>query len=232
MADGSTKVTPTRVSLPFQPNPFQLDQMPLFGRNDIPRYIFRVHARTTAGKTTLSYVIPPVSACGKTDKKQDIFKLPPRDAEGLLNAHLRCWPSHESECNLMSWTSSLLFALQYGLYRHRGHRDKPDLSQVFLLILDTHRFPKGTFIKHMEIMEVFAQYSDANDKKSLKSFLELRKGDMWYYFGEYLTQGDLNIQGRCVQTNMQRMVCKCLKACKYRRGRYSRLRIIIDGSGC
>jgi hypothetical protein len=106
----------------------------------------------------------------------------------------------------MSWTSSLLFALQYCLYRHRALDDKPDLSQVFLLIVDTHGFPKGTFIKDIEIMEVFAQYSDISHKKSLKNLLELRKGDAGFYFGEYLTQGDLNIQGRCIQTNMQRMI--------------------------
>jgi len=114
-------------------------------------------------------------------------------------------PSHESECNLISWTSSLLFALQYGLYRHRGCKDKPDLSQIFLLILDTREFPKGTFIKDIEIMEVFAQ-SEFIQQKTLEDFLQFRKSDRGYYFGEYLTQGDLCIQGRCVQTSMQRII--------------------------
>lgn len=42
-----------------------------------------------------------------------------------------------------------------GLYSHRACCDSPDLSQIFLLILDTRGFPKGKFIKDMEIMEVF-----------------------------------------------------------------------------
>jgi hypothetical protein len=100
----------------------------------------------------------------------------------------------------------LLFVLQYGLYRHRASDDSTDLSQIFLLILDTRGFPKGTFIKDMEIMEVFAQYSEINQQKNLNNFLQFRKSNKGYYFGEYLTQGDLNIQGRCVQTTMQRMI--------------------------
>lgn len=179
--------------------------MPLFDRNDIPRYLFRVYAPKTAGKTTVSHVIPPASTCGKINKMGDIFKLQLQDAAALLNEHLRWWRSHESECNLISWTSSLLFALQYGLYRHRGCEDKPDLSQIFLLILDTREFPEGTFVKDMEIMEVFAQ-SEISQQYTLEDFLQFRKSSKGYYFGEYLTQGDLYIQGRCVQTTMERMI--------------------------
>jgi hypothetical protein len=72
-----------RPPLPFQPNPFQLCQMPLFEQNDIPRYLFRLHAPKTAGKTTVSCVIPPASICGKIDKTRDMFRLQPWDAATL-----------------------------------------------------------------------------------------------------------------------------------------------------
>ena len=109
-------------------------------------------------------------------------------------------------CNLMSWTSSLLFALQHGLRRYNTDDDKPELSQISLLILDTRGFPIGTFVKDMEIMEVFAPYTDFNQTKNLDDFLQFRKSDRGYYFGQYLTQGNTNVKGRCVVTNMQRLI--------------------------
>ena len=207
MPTSSTAETPaTGAAVPFQPDPSQLDQMPLFGQNDVPRYLFRVYSPSTAGQTTDSYVTPPASTCGRAEKTRDIFRLPPAEAAIRLNEHLRWWPSHESKCNLMSWTSSLLFALQYGLYRHNTDHDKPELSEISLLILDTRRFPIGTFIKDMEIMEVFAQYTDFNQTKDLDDFFQFRKSDRGYYFGEYLTQGRINIRRRCIVTNMQRLI--------------------------
>lgn len=180
--------------------------MPLFGQNDVPRYLFRVYSPSTAGQTTDSYVTPPASTCGRAEKTRDIFRLPPAEAAIRLNEHLRWWPSHESKCNLMSWTSSLLFALQYGLRRHNTDHDKSELSQISLLMLDTRGFPIGTFIKDVEIMEVFAQYTDFNQTKNLDDFFQFRKSDRGYYFGEYLTQGRIDIRGRCIVTNMQRLI--------------------------
>ena len=89
----------------------------------------------------------------------DVFKLPPQDGALRLNKHLWWVPSHENNCNFTSWTTSLLFALQYALYKHRGAKNPSNLSQMSLLILDTRDFPKGTFIKDMEIMSVFAKFS-------------------------------------------------------------------------
>ena len=106
----------------------------------------------------------------------------------------------------MSWTSSLLFALQYGLHRHKKDYDKPALSQISLLILDTRRFPKGTFVKDMEIMEVFAPFTDFTQEENLDDFLQLRKSDKGYYFGEYLTQGNIDVRGRSVVTDMQKLI--------------------------
>lgn len=132
MATGSTAETPaTGAAMPFQPNPSQLRQMSSFKQNDVPRYLFRVAAPSTAGQTTDSYIIPPASDCGRAEKTREIFKLQPRETATRLNEHLRWWPSHESMCNLMSWTSFLLFALQHGLHRHKTRLGLPTLP--FLL---------------------------------------------------------------------------------------------------
>ena len=133
---------------------------------------------------------------------QDLFALPEQNAATCLDKHVRWDPNHEKECNLTSWTSSLLFALQYGLYKHRVRGFiGPDLSTISLLLLDTRGLPKGTFVKDLEIMETFNAYSDP-----LKDFLRFRKDNRGYYFGEYLTQGDVDIEGKCVVTNMQRLI--------------------------
>lgn len=194
-----------KAPLPFQPSPLQLLRLPMFERNETPRYLFRTYSPKSAGKTSLTAIIPPASTSGRTEQTRDIFKLDQQDAAARLNAHLRWWPSHERDCNLMSWTSSLLFALQYGLFKHRSSKDSSELSQIFLLILDTREFPNGTFIKDMEIMEVFAN-PDNTQRGNLDDFLNLRKSSRGYYFGEYLSQGELSIQGKCVETTMQRMI--------------------------
>ena len=207
MPTSSTAETPaTGAAVPFQPDPSQLDQMPLFGQNDVPRYLFRVYAPRTAGQTTDSYVTPPASTCGRAEKTRDIFRLPPAEAATRLNEHLRWSPSHEPKCNLMSWTSSLLFALQHGLRRHNTDHDKPELSQISLLILNTRGFPIGTFIKDMEIMEVFAPYADIKKMKNLDDFFQFRTSDRGFYFGEYLTQGRIDIRGKCIVTNIQKLI--------------------------
>jgi hypothetical protein len=97
----------------------------------------------------------------------------------------------------MSWTSSLLFALQYALYRHR--KDGDDLRHITLIIIDTSLFPQGTFIQDMEVMKLF-EHADTR----LQKFVKYRETE--YYFGEYLTQGPLNIQWRCVFASVQRMI--------------------------
>ncbi|KAI4234584.1 MAG: hypothetical protein LQ349_003694 [Xanthoria aureola] len=166
--------------------------MPLFQQNFVPTYLIRVYAPNSAGQTTRSYVIPPASNRDQVDLQQDIFTLPRQEAATRLNEHFRC---------------SLLFAIQYGLYKHRGnHFVKPDLSKISLLLLDTRDVPEGTFIKDLEIMETFSAYSDPKVKKNLKDLVDFRRDNRGYYFGEYLTQGDVDIEGKCVVTNMQRLI--------------------------
>jgi hypothetical protein len=127
----------------------------------------------------------------------DLFQFPAKKAANLLLNHLLWQRGAEDGCNLMSWTSSLLFALQYALYRHR--KDGDDLRHITLIIIDTSLFPQGTFIQDMEVMKLF-EHADTR----LQKFVEYRETE--YYFGEYLTQGPLNIQGRCVFASVQQMI--------------------------
>ncbi|TXC01837.1 hypothetical protein FocTR4_00009374 [Fusarium oxysporum f. sp. cubense] len=83
-------------------------------------------------------------------------------------------------------------------------------------MIDTREFPKQTFVRDLDVLEHFHPYvSDLVSRiPENKTFpptrshvLELqskREGSM--YFGEYLSQGRLDIQGRCSQVSMQRLI--------------------------
>jgi hypothetical protein len=180
--------------------------MPLFEQNFTPRYLIRVYSPQSAGETSLSATIPPSMTDNKHDHTTDVSKLPPQDGALQLNEHLRWYPWHEHNWNFTSWTTSLLFALQYALYKRRGAKNLSDLSKISILILDTRDFPKWTFIKDMEIMDVFAMFSNHTERNNLEKMLKLRNRDRGHYFGESFTQGRMNIEGRCVKTTMQRLI--------------------------
>ena len=209
-ADFAHGMPATGTALPFQPDSLQPRRMPLFERNDVPRYLFRISGPQTAGRTTVSCVISPASASGQIEEMQDIFKLQPIELATRLNEHLRWWSAHPTRYNLMSWTSSLFFALQYSLYRHRTDCDEMDLSQVLLFVLDSRDFQRGTFVEDVEIINVFASHPNGSELKNLKTLLKLREGKVRdgraRYFGEYLTQGRLTITGKSAFTNMQSLI--------------------------
>ena len=185
--------------------------MPEFRMGNTPRYLFRIHAPPSAGTTTTSYVIPPASGCDDPELRADLFSRPPGQAADLLYNHLTWLPSHEDECNFTSWTSSLLFALQYGFYRHRGDtmKIKSQLSQITIMVVDTRGLPSGTFVKDVEIMRAITSDLPAGEGDDLRQFLDFRENPRRsgrYYFGEYLSQGDLGLEGRCAQTSMTKLV--------------------------
>lgn len=192
----------------FGPDSSQLRQMPSFNANKVPRYLFRVHTPTSSAETTTSSVVPSASRCGSAGRTHDIFSLSPNYAADLLNNHLWWDQAHEANCNLVSWTSSLLFALHYALHRHRGSRDTSALADIALLVLDTRGFPAGTFVSEMEILRVFAEHEQAfaTQDKTLRRLVKIRESDRNRSYGEYLSQGELDIRGRCVQTSMQKLI--------------------------
>lgn len=176
------------LSLLFHPNPSHQQHTPLFNRNFTPRYLYHLVVHQMTGPTTTSNVIPPTS----TQPQTDIFHLLTQEAATLLFNHL-C--GKENRLNLTSWTSSLVFTLQYTLYHYQ--KDGNNLNQVQLIILDTTLFPKGTFMQDMEIMHSLTQGDE-----HLQTFIKFQESK--YYFSKYISQGRL--QDQCVCTSMQKMI--------------------------
>ncbi|KAF1969656.1 hypothetical protein BU23DRAFT_512819 [Bimuria novae-zelandiae CBS 107.79] len=198
----------TSSPLLFQPDPFRLSQMSSLQDGNIPRFLFRIHTQNCYGQTSLSEVLPKACALNGVRATQDVFAWDRKDAARILNIHLRWWDYNDpSECTLVCWTSSLLFALQYGLHRaRRSNPDRYEPSQITLLIIDTQSIPKGAFVKDLEIIDAFSSYSDPSVTRNLDYLQQLRLGSKGYYFGEYLSQGYLDIKGICSQATMQDLI--------------------------
>jgi hypothetical protein len=198
----------TTSPLLFQPDPFRLSQMPTLRDGNIPRFLFRIYTPDSYGQASLSEVVPQAVIHNGAKATQDIFTWDRKAAAKLLNTQLRWWKYRDpSDCNLVCWTSSLLFVLQYGLHRARqGNPDGYQLSQITLLILDTRSLPDGVFVKDLELIDAFAHHSDPAVRENLVYLRELRQGSKGYYFGEYLSQGRLDINGICAQATMQNLI--------------------------
>ena len=67
------------------------------------------------------------------------------------------------------------------------------LSQITLLIVDTRNIPHGTFVKDLDLLKVFSEYSDPNLELNLAYLETMRLGSRGYYFGEYLSQDRLHL---------------------------------------
>ena len=155
--------------------------------DDIPRYLFRVFTPRSCGTTNKSWTKSMDARYATKNSRVDIFaREDDEQVASMLNTHLRWRKS--SEDNLVSWTSSLLFALVYIFHLHANSQDASAFDDIFLCIIDTTKFPKAVFLPDMDLIETYYPL-DAD----LKRMQNLRLSD--YYFGEYLSQGALKIEG-------------------------------------
>ncbi|KAH0421920.1 hypothetical protein CcaCcLH18_13135 [Colletotrichum camelliae] len=152
-----------------------------------PRYLFRVWSpHNSMGTTGIYYVSSPLADSDSLNRHRNLLDQPAKEAAENLNRHLRWKTSYETKTNLVSWTSSLLFAIQYALYKWQ--QDKR--TRVRILMVDTAPYPKGTFIRDLEAMRCLK-----NRSLPLKKLYNLRTGQNRYDFGEYLSQNIIRVTG-------------------------------------
>jgi hypothetical protein len=179
-------------------NPSENSRLPSGALENIPRYLFRVISPLSDGHTDGTWARSKAACQSLASSRQDIFAgLDSQKRvviERMLNAHLRWWSKKNANDNFVSWTSSLLFALQYMYYRHHDYRDGSSLDDIKLYVVDTTSFPRGTFLRDLDLIEAFFDRDDRYKYwlRNLRNLRNLRK-DSDYYFGEYLTQGSLRI---------------------------------------
>ncbi|KAL4745489.1 hypothetical protein BDW72DRAFT_53469 [Aspergillus terricola var. indicus] len=168
--------------------------------DNIPRYLFRIVSPKSDGQTDAEWVRSEAATLKTYSSRKDIFaNLNPQSRKVVactLNRHLRWWPKDDLHDNFVSWTSSLLFALQFIYYRHQSTRDGSALHDIRLYVVDTTSFPRGTFLRDLDLIDAFCGFDVSESPgKNLRDFRRLRNGDTWY-FGEYLSQGSLRIAGK------------------------------------
>lgn len=171
--------------------------------NRIPRYFFRVYDDTSSGTTNADCVSSRLADLGSPDSRRNMLDLTSKEAAKALSLHLNWRRSHQDGDNLVSWSCSLLFTLQYALYRHHKRGKKRPERNVRIIMIDTTLFPKGTFVPDIEVM-----YCLRNRSSGVKQLYELRTGQRGpaYSFGEYLSQGCINVSGASGVTSLKKLI--------------------------
>lgn len=220
----SLELTTTGNCVPFDPTGENANGI-IANRAATPRYLFHVYDSKTKSTTDGEWVKSLDAINKEKDHMEDIFKrLNASDVALGLNEHLR-WssPTTSGKNNLVSWSNSLPFAIAYAIYRNKFPGLRTPLSQIYLCVVDTSKLPPGVFIKDMDLMQAYrdALPYDKNIKifirgqrkcepwsqyglPNLITFREKRDRefrhrtlDSYNYFGEYLSQGRLKIEGAC-----------------------------------
>lgn len=101
----------------------------------------------------------------------------------------------------MSWSSSLLFVIQYAIYR--GHKFRRSLQDVKILAIDTTAFPLGQFARDLWLFRKCQSTNDGNP--AMQRLVDLRNSCA-YDSGEYLSQGTLNHKGRSCMMSLSDLI--------------------------
>lgn len=101
----------------------------------IPPYLLRAADSESSGTSDDRVVASMMSKSGDFgNSKVDILQLPRTEAARQLAGHLRkqCFSGEESD-NLMSWSSSLLFVIQYAIWRCHERGRSPNDVKIFVV---------------------------------------------------------------------------------------------------
>ncbi|EJT74644.1 hypothetical protein GGTG_08484 [Gaeumannomyces tritici R3-111a-1] len=200
--------------LPFRPNDTTQNSI-LKGLSDVPPFLFRVLTPHLAAKldNTNSWALSLDASLdhrpdAPTHSQQDFLSLDCEEAATSLYEQLN-WKVHNRErWNLVSWTSSLLFALRYMFYlaKDPDHDEMPAPADIRLCIVRTDGLPPGVFVRDMYLIDHYARHH-RELRDDLQNWRGVdRRGGGRLYFGEYLSQGALRIGGRSTVVSAQDMV--------------------------
>ncbi|KAH6686962.1 hypothetical protein F5X68DRAFT_240428 [Plectosphaerella plurivora] len=179
---------------------------------DLPRYLYRV-----VDPTTLDGEIPEVAASvmwlserGHPDQvdasidllSQDTFVAADKLRRHLTNSSL----DGEDNDNLLSWSSSLPYALQTAVYR--GVQRSCADTDVYVCVVDTTKFPTGQFVRDRWLLKA---YRDTAVARAERRWFDSRLDDQTSYHGEFLSQGKVGLKGRSSICTLQALMDAGLK---------------------
>lgn len=187
--------------------------------SEVPRYLFRVYSPSSAGDNSVEGFTSE-DGSGPKGNLTDIFARSPEAVAISLNEHLRWSRPRSRRDPFISWTSSMAFALHYAIYKSK--EEGVGLGEIMLCVIDTTKFPPGTFMQDLSLVKMFESRVRASElitvygtletwgAKGLGDFLDLRtarKRRGVYYFGEYLSQGRTYVaQGRSSTVSIDKII--------------------------
>lgn len=141
-----------------------------------PQYLFRAFSPRSNGINSPTRI---ASAAVQFDRDtSDILTRDRDDAMIMLEEHL-LW-KNDDEDNLVSWTPSLIFALQLALYRAEKDIPPYPAERIYICMLPTRLFPDRTFMSARGLLEA---YGVKNEEKLKHE----------YHDHEFLSQGEIRL---------------------------------------
>ena len=147
-------------SLCFNPTANPLFKNFNFDLERPPRFLFRTFDHKSSGHSDDRVIASPAAKFGLPHRAKDIFSLDSEVAISIVDKHLNPWlrknstdsdPYHDD--NFMSWTTSLLYAVQYAYYRRS--RYGCSLDQIKICVVDVSMFPPGQFIRSCNLLQAY-----------------------------------------------------------------------------
>jgi hypothetical protein len=115
-----------------------------------PNVLFLTFDRASHGENNETSMKSALSVRkDQTAKKsqRDILLLNHHDAALALGKHLKLFPG---DTNFVSWTSSLIFAIQYAICRE--HKYKAGASDIKICATDATQYPPGQFVRDIWLL--------------------------------------------------------------------------------
>lgn len=152
---------------------------------EVPRYLFRAFDDSSSGRSDKNAVASSVSIYHEDLSRIDLLSWSLHDRGAKLGAHLgkECFGTADRADNLMSWSSSMLFVLQYAIWRSTIGRMSP--ADIYIGVVDTTKFPRGQFARDLWVLQQCR--SDQNELPSIEDAIRFRT--IGFDNGEYLSQG-------------------------------------------
>lgn len=169
---------------------------------EVPRYLFRAFDEESSGRSDHHVVASAESISAESERSRtDLLSRPPGESTRMLFNHLKWFESEDAD-NLMSWSGSLLYVIQYAIWKCNKRCCDP--AEVYICIVDTRKFPRGQFARDKSLLRA---YRDAPEfDRSMRSFFDFRLRNLDYDNGEYLSQGVLHHAGRSSVVSLEQLI--------------------------
>lgn len=181
---------------------------------ETPKYLFRTYDAKSSGRSDDSLVASSASIYQAETSRTDLLSLDQDDIADRLCAHFNknCFGETSNADNLMSWSSSLLVALQYAIWRcSKGRLSSADVQ---ICVVDTTKFPTGQFARDTWL------FKQCHDGRSLSPKIrnQMRLREMGYDNGEYLSQGLVVHRDRSTVVTLEDIISSGLTSIRALRG--------------